>query len=111
MKTFNLTFNKSNWSGEEITVEVTEFAGGFDFTMDGEEIRIADKAVWDGDGNPKYEFVSYDVWIGGERSEWKVGKLACDDRWDCMANGEEDLMSRRGAHPAEAVVKVLCNIM
>jgi hypothetical protein len=91
-----ITFNKSNWSGETATIEVTELAGAYTWEQYGYEIEVSGRKEDD-------DFVSYEIKIDGEPSDCKVSRFENDAAWndrrweatDCIGDcirGDENLV-------------------
>jgi|GEM_PF-4904733 len=70
-----ITFNKSNWSGETATIEVTELAGAYTWEQHGYEIEVSGRKEDD-------DFVSYEIKIDGELSGSKVSRFENDAAWN-----------------------------
>jgi hypothetical protein len=104
-----LTFNKSNWSGESITVQVR---AGNKFSLHGDECRLVDVTPEQPEepGNKwfyrKLNIVHERCGIVGSVG-WFDGdslKVASDD-------SNDDYFHRSAKDPVEAAVKLLCNIL
>lgn len=110
MKTTTCTFNKSNWSGEEATIEVTEFAGGFSWEQNGYEISLRNRQSYDGGDEL---FVSYDIYVDGERTDNKVGASFHVDGAAAMweATNWDGSMTRHGKNAAIAASRLEFNLL
>lgn len=108
MQTETVSFNKSDWSGETCVMDVTLFAGTWEFVIDGEDVHVRNKFRVP-DDNPKFAWTHYDVFVDGARTGYTVGKFDTDDLWE--ARDEMGDFCRQGDTPAEAVAKLLFNLM
>ena len=98
MKT--LTFNRCDWSGEEITVEFTEEDGGFRFEFAGYEFCLAPCAGLDDLAltSPEWEFPLFHVHRHTDRY--------CPT-YAAISLGVE----RETEHPVQTAVQILCNTL
>ncbi len=98
-----LTTNRSNWSGEEITVEVDREnlsweQYGYRFHL--ERVDVAED-MQDAIGPYYYE-------IHGNEWKYPLGTIRVFDGGADAANGD---IQREAKDPIEAAVKLLCNIL
>ena len=103
-----LTFNKSDWSGEMVTVEFVDFAGGIDFVLAGESYRIVNEFRIP-DNNAKFAWTQYDVeQFDGRKwnaSGVKVGKADSDRYW--LATDDSGEFTRDDKDARVAVCQLL----
>lgn len=105
-----LTFNKENWSGETISVEVR---AGNEFDYYDYTFYLEDTTDEDQDNKPgDYYYVrEYTVWdkekSWGKFPIFKVCKFDGEDHWTVSHNG----VHRDAADPVEAAYKTLCMVL
>jgi hypothetical protein len=105
MQTTIITFNKSNWTGEVATIEVTNFAGRDEFYLqgaDGDLVELRDRFQAHG-------WTQFTVYVNKQMTGYKVGKSAADAEWECIDSQGD--FGRFGKTAAEAVAKVLFNVL
>ena len=106
-----ITFNKSNWSGEVITVKLEK---GGEFTLFDERFALVDTTNECGNMDAEdsewfmRQFKCYG--LGAYRSEYalcRVEKFNRDKVWETAGA----VVSRDDADPVVAVIQTLCNIL
>lgn len=107
-----LTCNKSNWSGESITIEVRQ---GNKFSLHGESFRLVDVTKKDqGDAKPGDKFYFRRLDIIGDGWEHPLGCVMWFDG-DKTKTATNDISScgltRDAVDPVQAAVQLLCNIL
>lgn len=93
-----ITFNKSNWSGEEATIKVrnNKFAFlGYDFELRNQQTVKSD------DGNSKWDFHTVEFYYDGEKFG-EAHRFECDKEWEYISGD----FARSHQNPA-----VLCAIV
>ena len=106
-----LSFNKENWSGESITVEVRENNrfDYYEYTFYFEDTTEEDQ----GDEKPGDRYYSRQLTVWDKDKSWgehpifKVHKFEGDDRWTVVHMG----IHREGKDPVEAIVKTLFMVL
>jgi len=103
MQTSIHKFNAENWTGDEMEIKVSEFAGVTSWEAFEETYSLTDHQEFDMD-DPKYGFQCYTIRIDGRDTGWKVGKFNNEDRWEAT----DDLgdFSRQGSNAAIAAMKL-----
>lgn len=102
-----LTFNKSNWSGEEVTVKVRK---GNTFDYYEYTFYIEDATPEEGDSKMLKVWDQAKSW--GEHPIINLVKFKGDNYWMAY-HGDilSDCLCREGEDPVEAAYKVLCNVL
>lgn len=97
------TFNKENWTGEEITIEV------IDNTFKYYDHRV--RVVIEDEINPVYLECGFiknlKAYIDGEETEIVGGCLTNEGEWFVSS----DYMHSSNKNPFIAITKILCNIL
>lgn len=106
-----LTFNKDNWSGEDITVKVRK---GNKFSLYDYDFSLVDVTPKDqGDEKPGDKFYFRKLDIVGDGWEYPLGSIQWFDG-DKTKTAMDDPgfgIERDAFDPVEAAVKLLCNII
>lgn len=102
-----LTFNRDDWSGKDITIEVGE---SNDFTFEGYRFHLVETTDPNQEDEPgqKYHCRTFDL-IGDGWTDrlFCIFKFDSDERWETM----HAAVSRTAADPVIAAVRVLCNTL
>ena len=107
-----LTFNREDWSGEDITIEVKD---GNRFEFNGYDLRLVDVTpkVQDDKPGDRYYFRKMDIVSKGDRHP--LGEVAWFDGSKTKTASETNCVDayyqRRAVDPVEAAVKMLCNTL
>jgi hypothetical protein len=91
-----ITFNKSNWSGEEATINIRDNK----FSFNGYDFELRNFNTVKGD-DPKYDFHTVDFYYDGELFG-TAHRFECDDEWEYNCGD----FYRTHKHPA-----ILCAIV
>lgn len=105
MKTTTLSFNKDNWSGETTELNVTEFAGTYEWEQNGYKIELKNFKRLDGaedKADDGWAWTQYDIHIDGHFADSTVGKFEKDKAWE--ARGHDDTISRQSGSELGQVV-------
>lgn len=105
-----LTFNKEDWSGETVTVEVRE-GNRFDYFED--TFYFEDTTPEDQEEEPGSDYYFRRLTVWDTKKSWgkfpifKVCKFDGEDHWTVSHNG----VVRDAEDPVEAAYKTLCMVL